>query len=408
MSEEHKKSLSRALMGNSPWNKGRKASKPAPTQAELDAKAAVRKEKIQQRNKNAAAARKLNTVQRYIDSAPPEWTEVEAVREDTVYVKMKHVPCGTVLRIQAQTVRKWNWESGLCKTCNPIFRGVSKAETEVFDVVSNIAQTDVIRHFKIGSLEYDLLVPDRKLLIEYDGLYWHSEKAGYERDKHLLKTQLAEEHGYRLIHLFEDEWVRKRSIVESRLRALCGMSRRVFARKTEIVELSSSEARSFFEANHIQGYSTSSVRLGLKLNGELLAAMTFARPRYNRAYDWELIRFANVAGTSVVGGAGKLLAEFRRLDFGSIVSYADRRWSDGGLYRALGFNQVGISPPSYWYFKGDLRHNRQTFQKAKLKDLPSYSADKTEVEIMFQEGWNRIWDCGNLIFALDKLKPETS
>ncbi len=402
LSEEHKKSLSKALLGNTAWNKGHKAVKPVLSYDEIANKEIERKEKILKRNQHAALSRKLNTVLRYVNSAPSEWAEVEAVRTDAVHIKMRHVPCGTALNVQAQTVRKWNWGSGLCKTCNPVFRGISAAETDLFKFVSSITNQDAIRHFRIDGTEYDILIPSKKLLIEYDGLYWHSEKAGYDKKKHLDKTIKAEANDYQLIHVFEDEWIKKRDIVESRLKSLFGANSRIYARKTEVVELSSKEAREFFNTNHIQGYTSSSVRLGLMSGGKIVAAMTFAKPRYDREYDWELIRFANNIGINVVGGAGKLLSAFRSLNGGSILSYADRRWSRGKVYESLGFEQIGTSSPSYWYFKGDLRKNRQTFQKAKLKELPNYDAAKTEVDIMLEAGWNRIWDCGNLIFALRK------
>jgi hypothetical protein len=38
--------------------------------------------------------------------------------------------------------------------------------------------------------------------------------------------------------------------------------------------------------------------------------MTFGKPRFNKNYEYELVRFASKLGTKVIGGAGKLLKYF--------------------------------------------------------------------------------------------------
>ncbi|MBR4315953.1 MAG: hypothetical protein IKP65_03150, partial [Alphaproteobacteria bacterium] len=60
-------------------------------------------------------------------------------------------------------------------------------------------------------------------------------------------------------------------------------------------------------------------------------------------YDYELIRFASKIGYQVIGGASKLLSYFRKQYKGSIISYADRRYSNGKLYEAIGFKLIGKS-----------------------------------------------------------------
>ena len=57
----------------------------------------------------------------------------------------------------------------------------------------------------IAPYELDIVIPEIKLSIEFNGVYWHS---CFYKDKnyHLIKTELCEKFGYRLIHIFEDEW----------------------------------------------------------------------------------------------------------------------------------------------------------------------------------------------------------
>jgi hypothetical protein len=392
LSEAHKESLRQALTGNTPWNKGNRRVKIAPDPA-------IRQAKLQARAEKSAATRRQRTADRYIATAPVEWENVTYHSGPSDYIEAVHRPCGTKLRAQTQTVRRWNWGTDLCHTCVPIFRGTSGAEEDLAAFCNTLGQ--VQRHLRLDGKEIDIVLPDHHLAIEYDGLYWHSEKAGYPKERHLEKTLLAQKAGLQLVHVFEDEWVHQRHIVEDRLRHLTGHQlQKVGARRCELVEVSAREARQFEEACHLQGSAASSIRLGLRYDGKLLALMTFGRPRYRRDHQWELIRCCVAGGWAVVGGASRLLAAFRSAHTGNIISYADRRWSKGDIYDALGFTLLGTSDPSYFYFKGDLRVNRQTFQKAKLKELPSYQADKTEGQIMAEEGWNRIYDCGTLVYSL--------
>ena len=124
--------------------------------------------------------------------------------------------------------------------------------------------------------------------------------------------------------------------------------------------------------------------------------MTFGPSRFNKKYDWELLRFCNKRGISVIGGASRLLKYFDKE--GSIISYADKRYSDGGLYRAIGFKLDGETQPSFMYYhinKNKL-YNRMKFQKASLKTTDS---SLTEYEIMQKDGFDRIWDAGLMRFV---------
>lgn len=400
LSDAHKQSLKKALIGNIPWNKGMKTERKKKQALSEEARVAA----ISARNKSAAAARKKNTAARHIAAAEAtgKWSNVVFSVDDGIsYMALTHT-CGENLKLQVQTVRKWTFGDGLCKKCNPVFRGTSSAEQDLMDEVKRFCP-DAVAHQRVNGFEVDIFVPSKNLALEYDGLYWHSEKAGYSKDKHIIKTKACEVVGLQLIHVFEDEFIQHRDITLSRIRALVGQSTRLHARKLTIdLEVSVSEARAFLERTHLQGYVGSVKRIGLRAGEELVSIMTFGRPRYNKKYSWELLRFSSKLDHTVVGGASRMLAAFRRLHDGSILSYADRRWSIGGVYKELGFAFVGTTEPSYHYFKGDLRKNRQTFQKAKLqKILPEFfDSAKTEVEIMLEAGWNRIWDCGNLIFEI--------
>lgn len=290
-----------------------------------------------------------------------------------------------------------------CPHCYP--NGKSVGEKELVDFIASIYEGRIIHgvggQTVIPPYELDAYLPDAKIAFEFDGIYWHSDAKGKDSSYHLTKTDMCNGIGIQLIHVFEDEWIEKQDIVKSRIRNLLGSyDTTIYARKCNVVELDSKTANRFIDENHIQGKCGSSVRLGLEFNGDIVSVMTFGRSRFTRTCEWELLRFCNKLGHHVVGGAGKLLKFFER-NFRptSIVSYADRRWSVGNLYRRLGFTEDHISKPDYWYVKNGARFSRIAFQKHKLKDkLKIFDESKSEYENMKMNSYHRLWDCGNYVF----------
>lgn len=301
----------------------------------------------------------------------------------------------------------FNHMSGqVCPKCSNSLL-VSKPETEVFNFISKHTKTQQSNRSILNGKEVDIYCDNEKVGIEFNGVYWHSSNSEdldpLFENKHLEKTTGCAESGVRLYHIFETEWYDKRLIWESVLVNAIGKTPdRLYARKCKVVEVDASRASEFLRDNHLQGRCGSSVRLGLEYEGELVSLMTFGKPRYNKTHDWELIRFCNLIFANVVGGASRLLSHFKRNYEGSIVSYANRRWSDGGVYEALGFKFIGVSPPSYYYVKtGEKLYHRSAFMKHKLSDkLEHFNPSMTEVQNMYSNGYRRIWDSGQLIFSL--------
>ena len=321
--------------------------------------------------------------------------------------KWKCKKCGTIFSSKISG----NWwkvsnhsDYARCPTCHPYMDASSGAEHEISNFIQTICQ-NVVENDRtvLNGKELDIYIPEKKLAFEYDGLFWHSEENGKDKNYHTNKTNECERQGIQLIHIFENEWLNKQDIVKSRIKNLLGVyDKTIYARKCEVKEVSSNESFEFQNQNHIQGGVHSSVNLGLYFDNELVSLMTFAKPRFSKKYEWELVRFCNKLGYHVPGGASKLLKHFERnYNPKSLVSYADRRWSKGNLYEKLGFKLNSISSPNYWYFNDDrILESRVKYQKHKLKNmLPIFDESKSEVENMKDNGYNRIFDCGNLVYV---------
>lgn len=290
-----------------------------------------------------------------------------------------------------------------CNKCHP-YSCSSHAEKEIIEYIKTIYDGEVLTNKRtiIQNYELDIYVPEKKIAIEYDGIWWHSEENGTPKLYHLSKTEKCESIGIQLIHIFESEWTNRKDIVKSRLKSLFGVHDKViFARKCTVKEISSDLSKTFQNENHIQGFTNSKVNVGLYFNDELISLMTFGKSRFNKKYEWELLRFCNKLGYHIPGAASKLLKYFEKTYRPkSLISYADRRWSIGKLYYALDFKLDHVSSPNYWYVYGLNIESRLKYQKHKLnKLLKIYDPNLSEHENMKNNGYRRIYDCGNLVFV---------
>ena len=77
---------------------------------------------------------------------------------------------------------------------------------------------------KLNGKEIDIYIPSLKLGIEYNGLYWHSEVNGKDKNYHFNKLNDCNKQGVNLIQIFEDEWVNHRGQCEQLLVNFCQLN----------------------------------------------------------------------------------------------------------------------------------------------------------------------------------------
>ena len=283
--------------------------------------------------------------------------------------------------------------------CEELFEyNVSSYENEIKDLFPGIFEHNrsVIKPYEI-----DLYSKEHKIGIEFNGNYWHCD-AYKSKEYHKNKSDIASSNGVFLYHIFEYEWtdVSKREIIISQINSLLGNSTKVFARKCIIKEVDTESSRIFLDKNHLQGRDNSSIKLGLYYKDELVSLMTFGKPRFNSKYEYELIRFCNKKGFTVVGGASKLFKYFIKVYRPkSIISYSNISKTTGNMYKILGFTQKSISKPNYVWIKRFDVLTRYQCQKSKLIKL-GYDPNKSEDTIMRERGFNKLYDCGNILWEL--------
>ena len=337
-----------------------------------------------------------------------EYTFLEKYGENRFQkLKVKHNSCGYIYEVKPNDFLQGH-------RCPKCFHKKSKKEVEVYNFIKELfpSTENTVRNIINGEL--DIYVPEKKVAIEFDGIFWHNDKHKvkyYHRDKMLEANQK----GIRLIHIFEDEWDYKQDIVKSKLKHILGKNTSpvVYARKCTIKEIDSVTKNTFLEKNHIQGADAAAVKLGLYCQDTLVAVMTFCKPRRvlgftktnSKKYDYELSRYAMNISYRVVGGFSKMFKYFiNKYNPTSIVTYADLRWSskDSNIYDTTGFTLDHISAISYSYVEKDNhRCSRFCYRKQRIKEhFPEiYNESLTEFQMTDMLGLSRIWDCGNLVYT---------
>jgi hypothetical protein len=250
--------------------------------------------------------------------------------------------------------------------------------------------------------ELDLYDEDKKFAIEYCGIYWHNENSLSPklRSYHYDKYKKCKDNGIQLLTIFDDEWNNKQNVIKSVILSKLGIfSKRVYARKCETKEISKKEMNDFCEQYHVQGKnSLSLVCFGLFYENELVGVVDLGR--HHRKKEKEtlvLTRLCFKEGYQIVGGSSKLfnccINYCKENNIKNIISWSDNRWSDGKIYKNLGFVLEEDLGPDYCYV--DISNPKKRISKQSQKKSNSNCPENTsELEWANYRGLSRIWDCG--------------
>ena len=270
---------------------------------------------------------------------------------------------------------------------------VHSKPNELFANLLNTNDIDFEREFPLIRKVFDFKVG--KNLIEINPSATHNStwgiftQEGVDKYYHRDKSQLAEDNGYRCIHVWDWDDIDK-IIMQLKPRET------VYARKCEVRDVDLSTTREYLNTYHLQGYAKDSIRLGLYYDDKLVSIMTFGKPRYNKNYEYELIRYCS--SYNVVGGAEKLFCYFvKHYDPQSIISYCDWSKFNGDVYIKLGFTFKGYSIGKHWYNMKTGKHITDNLLRQRGFDQlfgTNYGKGTSNEVLMLEAGFVEIFDAG--------------
>lgn len=273
----------------------------------------------------------------------------------------------------------------------PYQSSVSSIERKIRNFLDSLNIQYICNDRKIISpLELDIFIPDFKLAIEINGIYWHSKK---DKNYHSDKRKLCKNIGIRCIQFTNVDIIHNENICYSIIKSALNMTNKIGARKTKIIIPTNDEYLIFCKENHIQGPVNGSIKYALTYKNEIMSCMSFSKSRFNKNYQYELLRYCNKRNWTIVGGPNKLLKHFEnKVKPKSLISYCNLSYFTGDMYHILGMKHIKNSCPNYiWVNSNGHYVNRYDTQTHKLK--------APESKTMKLNGYHKYYDCGSGVFS---------
>jgi hypothetical protein len=308
---------------------------------------------------------------------------------------------------------------GLCPVCGEETRYVSFGFKKYCKNHASVAESEMGRiggRAKKNSKKIKTILDFARTLgietLNTKGLDIYSEKHKFgicyndlsikkEKNDNINKTLACLEQGIKVFHIFSDEWRDKQEIVKSMIcHRLKKPKRTIFARKCELKVVPNKEGDAFFKTTHISGGVKSRKYFGLYFKGELVACLGFKKPIQKKYGEcMEISRFSTALYTHIPGAFSKIFKMakhyFKNEGYETILSYADRRFGEGKVYKVNGFEFLGCTPSlDYWYGNdingdGGVRHWRFKFRA---------QPGKPERQVAEEAGVYKVFGCGSNIY----------
>ena len=309
--------------------------------------------------------RQLYIINNYIKKLPINIHFIKKINNKNntdIYLNLRCDKCNDdfkITRLYFNERIKRNIE--LCLNCNPVKNGRSNGEIEILNYIKEIYNGNILENNKsIIDGELDIYIPELKIAIEYNGLYWHSN-VFKEEDYHLNKTNLCNNIGIDLIHIWEDDWIYKKDIIKSIIKHRLGLTNNIiYARKCRLEYINDIEIiKQFNLLNNLYGNKLGDINIGLYYNNKLISLMIILNNK--------IISYCNLLDTIIIGGFSKMINRFNNLEISCDIS----KFKGSCLFN---FNIIDILVPNMFYINDDKRNNIS--------------------------GKNIIYDCGNKIYKL--------
>lgn len=177
----------------------------------------------------------------------------------------------------------------------------------------------------------------------------------------------------------------------------------IYARNCNINIVDKTNEVEFLNNNHIQGYARSFISYGLFYKNELVQLLSFGKPRFNKNYQWEIIRDCTKKDYTVIGGTSKLWQHF--LENNSVRSCVCYSYPHNGEYtnkytQHCGFiNIEKTKPQKKIYFEGEWGREIKRIDKSILEVHGvdrllggSFGHDRSNEQILIDLGFKKKYE----------------
>lgn len=286
--------------------------------------------------------------------------------------------------------------------------GQSKIERDICSYIESLGfKVEYNVRTLIGRKELDIYVPDKKLAIEVNGVFYHHEDHKTNKNYHSEKLDDCILAGIRLLQFWDDDYIRNKQVILNKIASVLGKSPyKYHARKCEIHTIDQQQFSQFLDMHHIQGGCNAGIRLGLFSEGRLVGVMGFrSKPSNVKTHPEGAVEIVRFATDNVVGGFSKLLSHFiRAYRCTYIYSFGDLEVVDpiNNVYLNNGFFSKYKTSPDYMYAGPSTkwaRSHKFNYRKSCFERMGFDIKGKTESELAIEAGLHKCWDSGMVCYV---------
>lgn len=322
-------------------------------------------------------------------------------KKNYLIVKCKRCKKTTKINLHCGTMFTRVMGKGLCKYCD---KYVSHDEQELRNIVKNIIRKDeqvLVNDRKIiAPYELDIVVPKHKVAIEFNGIYWHNDNVVSKR-YHQVKTMKCEQNGYRLIHVFEDQWHSNKKLCIAHIKRAFSVARCLDASicSYTIIDKLSDKYMKFFKKYSFDKPSKNCKYIEVQYKSYLVACIAF------NIKD-NIVKMFNIAQMNSINifnllsyAANAMLKTYVHIK--RIEVEISHNVCNANDYICHGLDFVKyISSKGRW-----LLHRKEkdllSLKENSSQHLKSYDTSKSFEENLRTNGYVQVFDAGKILFAKD-------
>jgi hypothetical protein len=406
-SKETKQKLSLSRKGKTPWNKGRKNT-PEETQRMIEnvKRGWTEEKRNQQAKKQKEIWSNPELLQKHSNIMSALMTD-EHKKKISEKTKEAMQNPDIIEKMSQSCLEKYGYKWNCLRPEAKSHITISK-KNRIWQNLLGISDSDL--EFVLDGYSYDLKKDNT--LIEINPTETHNSTYGLyngkpkESNYHIKKTCVANKHNFECLHIWD--WDDQEKIIK-----LFKTKQKIGGRDCITKEINDKKTvDAFLNTYHLQGSCRGqSVSIGLYYNNELIGLMTFGKPRYNKNYEWELLRLCYCEKFTVIGGTKKMFNYFvEHHDPKNIISYCDKSKFSGKAYLDLNFIHDSYSQPAkHWYNIKTKRHitdnllrQRGFSQLHGDNDYKLFQKGINNEELMIKAGYVIVFDCGQATYIWRK------
>ena len=312
-------------------------------------------------------------------------------------LKFKCNICGNIFDYR---IRKTGFHSCNIYCPSQFHKNSSQYEQEIFDWLSSLGITNIERNKRDWNgqrgIEADLYLPDYNLAIEFNGIYWHSDK-NKPNDYHYNKWKFFKDQNIDCIQIFENEWLNKKDIVKSIIMNRLGLNTKIQIDKIE--QIDSELFKQFIDSNYIFDYIVSEYKFGMFVNDELVAVVGISKNN-----NYVIDSFCVKVGCDLDECSYHyIFDEIKNIFKGNDIELLfNSRYFNGELFQNFGFKYLNHSMTKRFIFKIndynliEYRDDKSIIEKLNL----NYNNDLSLEENLLNNKCLSIYDCGYDVYFI--------